>query len=84
MFDSNFTVSGVGDYEWFSIELLYLHVHLGYFAPEWCLIFCGRLFNSECVAGKAQDTKNVNIATKFAAYPWRLTPSQIVSACKYV
>lgn len=34
------------------------------------------------MAGK--DAKNVNIATKFAAFPWRLTPSQIVSACKYV
>lgn len=32
--------------------------------------------------GKAQAAKNVNIATKFAAYPWRLTPAQIVSACK--
>ncbi|KAG0605432.1 hypothetical protein M758_9G058400 [Ceratodon purpureus] len=32
--------------------------------------------------GKEQVAKNVNIATKFAAYPWRLTPSQIVSACK--
>lgn len=36
------------------------------------------------MAGKQQVAKNVNIATKFAAYPWRLTPSQIVSACKYV
>ena len=24
------------------------------------------------------------IATKFAAYPWRLTPGQFVNACKYV
>lgn len=24
------------------------------------------------------------IATKFAAYPWRLTPGQFVKACKYV
>jgi hypothetical protein len=34
--------------------------------------------------GKEGLEKNVNIATKFAAYPWRLMPSQIVSACKYV
>lgn len=43
---------------------------------------------SELLLGKfireypGKDAKNVNIATKFAAFPWRLTPSQIVSACK--
>ncbi|WOL06260.1 pyridoxal reductase, chloroplastic [Canna indica] len=27
--------------------------------------------------------ENIVIATKFAAYPWRLTPGQFVKACKY-
>lgn len=26
---------------------------------------------------------DIIIATKFAAYPWRLTPAQFVNACKY-
>jgi pyridoxine 4-dehydrogenase len=41
-------------------------------------------FIQEYRGGKEGLEKNVNIATKFAAYPWRLMPSQIVSACKYV
>ncbi|KAM7463638.1 hypothetical protein LguiA_031759 [Lonicera macranthoides] len=32
--------------------------------------------------GKKQVQKNIVIATKFAAYPWRLTPTQFVNACK--
>lgn len=33
--------------------------------------------------GQKQVTDNIVIATKFAAYPWRLTPGQFVNACKY-
>lgn len=33
--------------------------------------------------GKKPIQDNVVIATKFAAYPWRLTPAQFVNACKY-
>uniref|UniRef100_A0A2P2K7T0 Uncharacterized protein MANES_01G038700 n=4 Tax=Rhizophora mucronata TaxID=61149 RepID=A0A2P2K7T0_RHIMU len=29
-----------------------------------------------------KQTKDIVIATKFAAYPWRLTPAQFVNACK--
>lgn len=32
--------------------------------------------------GKKPTQDNVVIATKFAAYPWRLTPGQFVNACK--
>ncbi|XAR71593.1 Pyridoxine 4-dehydrogenase [Bertholletia excelsa] len=32
--------------------------------------------------GKKQAKDNIVIATKFAAYPWRLTPGQFVNACK--
>lgn len=27
-------------------------------------------------------SNNLHVATKFAAYPWRVTPSNIVAACK--
>lgn len=37
-----------------------------------------------CISGgKKPIQDNVVIATKFAAYPWRLTPAQFVNACKY-
>ncbi|KAK6155517.1 hypothetical protein DH2020_009765 [Rehmannia glutinosa] len=32
--------------------------------------------------GNKQVKDNIVIATKFAAYPWRLTPNQFVDACK--
>ncbi|KAI5657572.1 hypothetical protein M9H77_26365 [Catharanthus roseus] len=32
--------------------------------------------------GKKTTQENIVIATKFAAYPWRLTPAQFVNACK--
>ncbi|XP_048127495.1 pyridoxal reductase, chloroplastic isoform X3 [Rhodamnia argentea] len=32
--------------------------------------------------GKEQGQDEIVIATKFAAYPWRLTPGQFVDACK--
>ncbi|KAK2995887.1 hypothetical protein RJ640_028295, partial [Escallonia rubra] len=32
--------------------------------------------------GPKQVQNNIVIATKFAAYPWRLTPGQFVNACK--
>lgn len=32
--------------------------------------------------GQKQVKDNILIATKFAAYPWRLTPGQFVNACK--
>ncbi|KAL1822318.1 pyridoxal reductase, chloroplastic [Daucus carota subsp. sativus] len=32
--------------------------------------------------GRKQEADDVVIATKFAAYPWRLTPGQFVNACK--
>ncbi|KAL0400547.1 UNVERIFIED_CONTAM: Pyridoxal reductase, chloroplastic [Sesamum latifolium] len=32
--------------------------------------------------GNKQLRDNIMIATKFAAYPWRLTPNQFVDACK--
>ncbi|GMP70703.1 hypothetical protein CsSME_00029439 [Camellia sinensis var. sinensis] len=32
--------------------------------------------------GQRQVKDNILIATKFAAYPWRLTPGQFVNACK--
>ncbi|KAH7307120.1 hypothetical protein KP509_22G046600 [Ceratopteris richardii] len=32
--------------------------------------------------GSEQKRKSINIATKFAAYPWRLTARQVVLACK--
>ncbi|XP_057472432.1 pyridoxal reductase, chloroplastic isoform X3 [Actinidia eriantha] len=32
--------------------------------------------------GQKQVRDNIVIATKFAAYPWRLTPGQFVNACK--
>ncbi|KAJ4803506.1 NAD(P)-linked oxidoreductase superfamily protein [Rhynchospora pubera] len=32
--------------------------------------------------GQSNVRENVVIATKFAAYPWRLTPGQFVNACK--
>ncbi|RVW88985.1 Pyridoxal reductase, chloroplastic [Vitis vinifera] len=32
--------------------------------------------------GQKQIQDNIVIATKFAAYPWRLTPGQFVNACK--
>lgn len=35
-------------------------------------------------AGKQRVRDEVVIATKFAAYPWRLTPGQFVNACKYI
>ena len=34
-------------------------------------------------SGQKQIQDNIVIATKFAAYPWRLTPGQFVNACKY-
>lgn len=33
-------------------------------------------------SGSERRRRNINIATKFAAYPWRLTPRQLVLACK--
>lgn len=33
--------------------------------------------------GNQKVRDNIVIATKFAAYPWRLTPNQFVEACKY-
>lgn len=33
--------------------------------------------------GSKQVRDNVVIATKFAAYPWRVTPNQFVDACRY-
>eukprot|EP00250_Pteridium_aquilinum_P015654 c22682_g1_i1 orf=366-1460(-) len=33
-------------------------------------------------SGSEQARRNINIATKFAAYPWRLTSRQLVLACK--
>ncbi|XP_024994017.1 pyridoxal reductase, chloroplastic isoform X2 [Cynara cardunculus var. scolymus] len=33
-------------------------------------------------SGQAKIRDNVVIATKFAAYPWRLTPNQFVNACR--
>lgn len=33
--------------------------------------------------GNKRIKDNIVIATKFAAYPWRLTPGQFVKACKY-
>lgn len=35
------------------------------------------------VSGPKGTRESVVIATKFAAYPWRLTPGQFVQACKY-
>lgn len=35
------------------------------------------------VLGPIKSPDDVVIATKFAAYPWRLTSGQFVSACKY-
>ncbi|KAK9204675.1 hypothetical protein WN943_014939 [Citrus x changshan-huyou] len=32
--------------------------------------------------GQKQVQNNIVIATKFAAYPWRLTPGQFVNACR--
>jgi aryl-alcohol dehydrogenase-like predicted oxidoreductase len=32
--------------------------------------------------GSERTRSNIHIATKLAAYPWRLTPGQFVSACK--
>lgn len=33
-------------------------------------------------SGQKQVQNNIVIATKFAAYPWRLTPGQFVNACR--
>ncbi|KAL2921723.1 Pyridoxal reductase chloroplastic [Bienertia sinuspersici] len=33
-------------------------------------------------SGKKRVQDNIVIATKLAAYPWRLTPGQFVNACK--
>lgn len=33
-------------------------------------------------SGSEKVRRNINIATKFAAYPWRLTSKQLVLACK--
>ncbi|KAI5069432.1 hypothetical protein GOP47_0015733 [Adiantum capillus-veneris] len=33
-------------------------------------------------SGSEQRRRNIHIATKFAAYPWRLTSRQLVTACK--
>lgn len=35
-------------------------------------------------SGQRRVLKDIVIATKFAAYPWRLTPGQFVNACKYI
>ena len=35
------------------------------------------------VPGPIKSPDDVVIATKFAAYPWRLTSGQFVGACKY-
>lgn len=35
------------------------------------------------MSGQKQVRDNIVIATKFAAYPWRLTSGQFVNACKY-
>jgi aryl-alcohol dehydrogenase-like predicted oxidoreductase len=32
--------------------------------------------------GSERTRSNIHIATKLAAYPWRVTPGQFVSACK--
>jgi hypothetical protein len=32
--------------------------------------------------GSEQVSSNLHVATKFAAYPWRITPGNIVAACK--
>lgn len=40
---------------------------------------------SACVnvsSGQKRVQNEIVIATKFAAYPWRLTPGQFVNACK--
>jgi hypothetical protein len=34
-------------------------------------------------SGPIKSPDDVVIATKFAAYPWRLTSGQFVGACKY-
>ncbi|KMZ60667.1 Pyridoxal reductase, chloroplastic [Zostera marina] len=34
------------------------------------------------IKGSEKNEDDIIIATKFAAYPWRLTPSQFVNACK--
>ncbi|KAL9437043.1 hypothetical protein AB3S75_022978 [Citrus x aurantiifolia] len=34
------------------------------------------------IPGQKQVQNNIVIATKFAAYPWRLTPGQFVNACR--
>lgn len=33
---------------------------------------------------KKGSKRDIVIATKFAAYPWRLTPGQFVNACRYL
>ncbi|MCO5569284.1 hypothetical protein L7F22_022996 [Adiantum nelumboides] len=33
-------------------------------------------------SGSERRRRNIHIATKFAAYPWRLTSRQLVNACK--
>ena len=33
-------------------------------------------------SGQKRVQDDIVIATKFAAYPWRLTPGQFVNACK--
>lgn len=33
--------------------------------------------------GPKEKRDGLVIATKFAAYPWRLTPGQFVKACEY-
>jgi len=39
--------------------------------------------NFECTSSEKKGSQNeIVIATKFAAYPWRLTPGQFVDACR--
>ncbi|RRT65867.1 hypothetical protein B296_00017214 [Ensete ventricosum] len=53
--------------------------------PFSLLLFCSIAWTHclfFCVVGR-NIGDNIVIATKFAAYPWRLTPGQFVKACKY-
>jgi hypothetical protein len=56
-----------------------LMLFLSDFQLQWFYLM---LFPS-AVAGPIKSPDDVVIATKFAAYPWRLTSGQFVGACKY-
>lgn len=64
-----------------SLKVSFIDVHSfpNHLIATICFVHYVPLF---VISGRKQVKDNIVIATKFAAYPWRLTPGQFVNACK--